>query len=75
MRTSTEARLRNRSLTTQMKNSIKQLRATGKRGDAENQLGEVFSLMDKAVKSNIIHKNKAARDKSKLAAFAKSLPE
>ena len=45
---------------------------TGKKS-AEKEFKEAVSAIDKAVKKGVIHKNKAARTKSKLAAaFKKS---
>ena len=38
----------------------------------QKNLGSVYSIIDKATKRNIFHKNKAARKKAKLAAYAKS---
>jgi small subunit ribosomal protein S20 len=36
-------------------------------------LGSVYSLLDKGTKKNVFHKNAAARKKSKLAAYLKSV--
>jgi small subunit ribosomal protein S20 len=36
-------------------------------------LGSVYSLIDKGTKKNVFHKNAAARKKSKLAAYLKSV--
>lgn len=37
------------------------------KGKSSKKIDEVFSLIDKAAKKNLIHKNKAARLKSKLS--------
>jgi len=73
MRTSEEERLRNRSVRTQMKKVIKDVHDTQNRTEAEGQLRQAFSVIDKASQFNIIHKNKAARDKSRLTAFVRKL--
>lgn len=49
----------------------KALKSTKKNPTAK-KLAEAFKTIDKATKRNIIHKNKAARLKSKLARLSKS---
>ena len=46
---------------------IKRLRAMEDRKEAEKFAPQVYSLIDKCVKSNIFHKNKAANLKSGLS--------
>ncbi len=55
------------------RNSIKKLKNTSDKKEAETQLPTVASMIDKLAKKNIIHKNKAANLKSKLAKKVKSL--
>ncbi len=56
----------NKYLHKTVRNAIKKLKSTTK--SVENsEISKVFSLIDKLVKSNIIHKNKAANLKSKLS--------
>jgi small subunit ribosomal protein S20 len=50
-----------------MKQAISGLR----KKPSEKQLKEAFSKLDKAVKSQVIHKNKAARLKSRLSSLLK----
>lgn len=54
-----------------IKNSLKTLRKGLKTSpaDYEANLSQVFSAIDKAVKTNLVHKNTAARKKSRLVAF------
>jgi small subunit ribosomal protein S20 len=66
-------RLRNRYKTTKMKVVIKDLRKTTDRAAAEQKLPQVYKVIDKVAKSRIIHKNKAANLKSKLAKFVNHL--
>lgn len=57
-------------LKNKVKNSIKEMKkliAGGKRDEAIKQMPEVTSLIDKAAKKNLFHKNNAARKKSALA--------
>ena len=56
----------NKYLHKTVRNAIKKLQ-TEKKSVNKTDLSKVFSLIDKLVKSNIIHKNKAANLKSKLS--------
>ena len=39
----------------------------------KENLGSVYSLIDKGTKKNVFHKNKAARKKAQLAAYLKAV--
>ncbi|MDH5381712.1 MAG: 30S ribosomal protein S20 [Cyclobacteriaceae bacterium] len=52
---------------------IRKLRATTDKTEAEQLLKNVEAMLDKLAKKNIIHKNKAANQKSKLNKFVSSL--
>ena len=60
-------RLRNRYQHKTTRNAIKKLRNMDKKKDAEKLYPEVVSMIDRLAKRNIIHANKAANLKSKLA--------
>ena len=49
------------------RNAVRKLRATTDKAEAANQLPEVSSMLDKLAKKGIIHANKAANLKRKLA--------
>ena len=49
------------------RNAVRKLRATTDKAEAAKQLPEVSSMLDKLAKKNVIHANKAANLKSKLA--------
>lgn len=66
-------RLRNRYQAKSTRTFIKKLRETENKSEAEDLLKKVFSMIDKLAKRNIIHKNKAANNKSKLARHVASL--
>ena len=70
---------RNRYFKTTMRTSVKQIRnllAENKLDEAKAQLPATFSTIDKCVTKNIIHKNTAARYKSRLTtAVAEHQPE
>ncbi len=60
---------RNKDKVASMRTAIKKVKLASKQGDAklaEENLKVANKKIDKAVKSGLVHKNKAARDKSKL---------
>jgi small subunit ribosomal protein S20 len=68
-RQSVKRRLSNRSIKSNVKTEIKKyLTAIEEKdaGSAENQFKTVSSLIDKAARKGVIHKNTAARKKSRL---------
>ena len=59
----------NRSNRTRLRTSIKNLRAALANGSATQEtLSETVSVIDKAVQKGVLHKNAAARNKSRLTA-------
>nr|ULD16094.1 ribosomal protein S20 [Cylindrotheca closterium] len=74
-------RLRNKYYKTSVRTLIKlffknlEVYAISKNLDDKNKVQEtlklIYSMMDKGTKKNIFHKNKAARTKSRLAAYLK----
>jgi len=66
-------RLHNRYYHVTARNAVKDLRNTEDKAEAEAKLPKVFSMLDKLAKRNIIHKNKAANLKSKLARYVKKI--
>ncbi len=65
--------LRNKVRKEKLKNAIKELKKITNKEEALKLFPKVQSIIDKAAKVGIIHKNKAARIKSKLAAYISSL--
>jgi len=65
-RQSEKRRLHNRYYAKTTRTAIKKLKAITNKEEALKMLPEVISMIDKLAKRNIIHKNKAARLKSKL---------
>lgn len=66
----------NSSLRSMLRTSIKRVReaiAAGDKAVATETLQKTTSVIDRVADKNIIHKNKAARHKSRLAAAVKSL--
>ena len=58
---------RNRYYGKTTRNAIRDLKATGEQKAYSEQLPNVVSMIDKLAKRGVIHKNKAANLKSKLA--------
>ena len=58
---------RNRYYGKTTRNAIRDIRAAEVKNEASEQLPQVSSLIDKLAKKGVIHKNKAANLKSKLA--------
>lgn len=69
-------RLRNRAVRERMKTLIKNLLKTAKEDPkkAAEFLPKVYSSIDTACKKNLIHKNNAARKKSRVAAAIATNP-
>ena len=71
-----EARLRNKSVKSSLKTSIRRFREAAAAGDAERaqELARVASRkLDKAASAGVIHKNQAANRKSSIQKKAASL--
>ena len=73
--TNEKARVRNKGKMTALRTAEKKFRSVVESGEletAQQSLSFVFTKLDKAVKAGIIHKNKAARKKSRLSALLKA---
>jgi len=73
VRQSEKRRVINRSHRTKVRTYIKKLRAaleSGNGADVQNVLPETISVIDKAVQKGVMHKNAAARYKSRLTVRA-----
>ncbi|MEM6721032.1 MAG: 30S ribosomal protein S20 [Bacteroidota bacterium] len=73
IRSNETKRLRNRYQHKTTRNAIKKLRSVTDKKEAEALLSSVTSMIDKLAKRNIIHNNKAANLKSKLAKHVSTL--
>lgn len=73
IRNSETKRLRNRYQHKTARNAVRKLEGTTKKTEAEKMFDDVISKVDKLAKKNIIHANKAARIKSRLAKHVASL--
>ncbi len=66
-------RLHNRYYAKTMRNAVRKLRATTDKAAAIEMFPKVQKTLDKLAKINLIHKNKAANLKSKLAKHIQKL--
>jgi small subunit ribosomal protein S20 len=73
IRQNEEHRDHNRYYARSARNAIKDLRNTKEKDTAAEKLPKVSSMLDRLAKMNIIHRNKAANLKSKLAKHVNSL--
>ncbi len=73
IRQTEKRRLHNRYYAKTARNAVRKLRATTVKAEAAEMLPTVSSMLDKLAKRNIIHKNKAANLKSKLALHVNKL--
>ena len=73
IRSNEAKRLRNRYQAKTTRTFVQKLRSTTDKSEAQELLKKVSSMLDKLAKRNIIHKNKATNNKSRLAKFVSSL--
>ena len=73
IRSNETKRLRNRYQHKTTRNAVKKLREMTDKKEAEKFFPAVVSMIDKLAKNNIIHDNKAANVKSKLAKHVAAL--
>ena len=73
MKTSQNERLRNRAMKGNMKGALKAVASARTLDEANSLLPKAISMLDQATQSSVIHKNAAARQKSKLYALVASL--
>ena len=73
IRSNNAKKIRNKYQHKTTRTFVKRLRLTTDKTEAQDLLKKVVSMIDKLAKNNIIHKNKAANDKSKLTRLVNSL--
>ena len=73
IRSNDSKRVRNRYQAKTTRNLLKELRTTKEKSRAVELLPEVSAQLDRLAKKNVIHKNKAANNKSKLTKFVNNL--
>ncbi|MEX2595797.1 MAG: 30S ribosomal protein S20 [Salibacteraceae bacterium] len=55
------------------RNAVRKLRETSDKKEATTMLPQIFSMLDRLAKNNVIHKNKAANLKSSLTKHVSSI--
>ena len=73
IRQSEKRRVHNKYYAKTTRNAVRKLRATTDKEAANELLPKVTAMLDKLAKINVIHKNKAANLKSKLALHVNKL--
>ena len=64
--------LHNRTQRSQLRTAIKRVRSAGTAADAEKAYAEAVKIIDRAGRKNLIHRNAADRQKSRLAKAVKA---
>ena len=72
MRQAEKAREKNRAQRTSMRRAIKNVRTAETADAAATALREAEILLDRAARTNLVHRNAAARQKSRLAKVVKA---
>jgi small subunit ribosomal protein S20 len=76
IRTNEKARMRNKSVRSALKTSVRKFRVAADAGDraaAETALHDASRALDRAVSAGVIHQNQAANKKSAMALRANGL--
>lgn len=73
IRQNEKKRLRNRTVKTRMKNTVKSVRASEGEADTVEKLNLAKSIIAKAAKKGVIHKSTAARKISRLQKFVNKM--
>lgn len=73
IRSNEAKRLRNRYQHKTTRTFVRRLKGTTDKKEAEELLKKVVGMIDKLAKKNIIHKNKASNQKSKLTKYVSTL--
>lgn len=71
--TSTKAYVRNRALRSRMRTALKKVRQAPDKASAETALRAATSTVDRTTSKGIIHKNAAARYKSRLSRLVQAM--
>lgn len=73
LRQAEKRRKRNQSVRTRIRTGKNRLLEADSPEEAEELLQEMYAVLDRAVGKGVIHENKAAREKSRLARHVESL--
>jgi len=70
IKTAQKSNTRNRKIKSRIKTAVKNIRNAEGKDSTQDALKAAYSVLDRAVKARVIHKNKAANQKSKLSSIA-----
>jgi len=73
VRQSIKANEYNNHYKSMMKTSIKKVLSSTKKEDADTLKSEAFKIIDKVASKGVIHKNKAANQKSRISKYVNTL--
>lgn len=73
LRQNLRRRSRNKAARTELKTAVKKVRAAKEPQSATEHFREAVQLLDRAANRGLIHKNRAARSKGRLAAHVQKL--
>lgn len=73
IKTNEKSRQRNNHYKSLMKSTLKSVLSTTEKEAAEGKMGGAISLLDRLASKGIIHKNKAANQKSRVSRHVNSL--
>ena len=73
LRTSLKAQARNKAITSRMRTAIKKVRSAADKTSAEAALVQAVSIVDSTVRKGRLHRNTAARYKSRLTHFVQTM--
>lgn len=73
LRQSEKRRKHNKSVRSRIRTETRKLMEAGSAEEAEERLQELYALLDRAAAKDVIHENKAAREKSRLARHVEEL--
>ena len=74
LRQARKANMRNKSVRSLLRSSMKKVRLSSSKSDAEALLPQVVSVIDRTSRKGVIHRNAAARYKSQLAHRVNAMP-
>ncbi len=73
LRTSLKARDRNKAIRSRLRTALKRVRQASDRAAAEQALLLAIPVIDKTAKKGVIHRNAAARHKSRLSRLVRTM--
>lgn len=73
VKTSEKSRIANREMKSRINTASKKVFNADSKDNAQEALKEAYSILDKAVKVNVLHKKNAANKKSKLSTKAAAI--